>query len=146
MKLVTHCALFSLLLGLVLLIPRLASAQSVVPLGSSQSVTAEPPVARPARRPVTVTLFRDFTFTDYAARPFSFTPPANHGRRWAKIVLVCDFSVSAGRQFDPALVALFLEVPIQHWIDLREGVARRGRSEGSSSLCRPSEDPEPIYA
>ena len=52
----------------------------------------------------------------------------------------------AGRQFDPALVALFLEVPIQHWIDLREGVARRGRSEGSSSLCRPSEDPEPIYA
>ena len=80
-----------------------ASAQNAaqsVPLGSSRSVTAEPPVACPAGQPLTVSLFRDFTFTDYAARPFSYAPPVKPTQRWAKIVLVCDFSVSAGRQFD----------------------------------------------
>ena len=88
------------LLMLILLAPRFAAAQSAVPLGSSQSVCAEPLVARPAGKPITVPLFRDVTFTDYSSHPFSFTPPANHGRHWAKIILVGDFSVSAGRQFD----------------------------------------------
>jgi hypothetical protein len=87
-------ALFSALLA------RPAPAQNAVPLGSSQAVTAEPPVARPAGQPLTVPLFRDFTFTDYASHPFRFQPPAPARQRWAKIVLVCDFSVSAGRQFD----------------------------------------------
>lgn len=91
---------FTLLLGLALLAPRFAAAQSAVSLGSSRSATAVPLVARPAGRSITVPLFRDVAFADYAAHPFSFAPPANHGRRWAKIVLVCDFSVSAGRQFD----------------------------------------------
>lgn len=92
--------IFAFAVFLAALLPSPAPAQNTVPLGSSRSATAEPPVARPAGRPITVPLFRDVTFTDYAAHPFSYTPPANHGRRWAKIVLVCDFSVSAGRQFD----------------------------------------------
>jgi len=82
------------------LLPSPAPAQNAVPLGSSQSVTAEPSVARPAGKPITVPLFRDFTFTDYAAKPFSFAPPGKPKQRWAKIILACDFSVSAGRQFD----------------------------------------------
>jgi len=105
MRFVPRRQLSTLLLGLALLAPRFAAAHSTVSLGSSRSVTAEPLVARPAGKPVTVPLFRDFTFTDYAARPFSYAPPGtlkpgNPKQRWAKIVLVCDFSVSAGRQFD----------------------------------------------
>ena len=92
--------IFAFAVLLAALLPNPAPAQNAVPLGSSRSATAEPPVARPAGQPITVPLFHDFTFADYAAHPFSYTPPANHERRWAKIVLVCDFSVSAGRQFD----------------------------------------------
>jgi hypothetical protein len=92
--------LFAFAVLLAALLARPAPAQSAVPLGSSQAVTAEPPVARPAGQPRTVPLFRDFTFTDYASHPFRFQPPAPVQQRWAKIILVCDFSVSAGRQFD----------------------------------------------
>jgi hypothetical protein len=90
------------LLTTPLLVPASAqnTAQNPVALGSSRSVTAEPPVARPAGQPIVVPLFHDFTFTDYAPRPFLYAPPGGHAQRWAKIVLVDDFSVSAGRQFD----------------------------------------------
>ena len=75
-------------------------APASVPLGSTPSVTADPPAAHPSTKPVAVTLFQDFTFTDFSSHPFRFAPPAPARQRWGKIILVGDFSVSAGRQFD----------------------------------------------
>ncbi|MGI4791831.1 MAG: peptide-N4-asparagine amidase [Janthinobacterium lividum] len=93
-------ALLPLLLAAAALLPGSVSAQSEIVLGSTKTAVADPPVAHPATQPVTVLLFHDFTYTDFASRPFTYTPPAGHIRHWAKIILVADFSVSAGRQFD----------------------------------------------
>lgn len=79
--------------------PRPAAPASV-PLGSSPSVTADPPAAHPSTKPFTAALFHDFTFADFSSHPFRFAPPASARQRWAKIILIGDFSVSAGRQFD----------------------------------------------
>ena len=102
MKLFPTRVLFSvLLLVLAALPPRGVFAQTAVPLGSSRSVTAEPAAAHPNTPPVAVPLFHDFTFTDFSSHPFRLVPPAPAARRrWAKIILVGDFSVSAGRQYD----------------------------------------------
>lgn len=67
--------------------------------GSANTAAADPPVARPGTRPVRVALFSGFRFTDYAPKAFAYQPPPGRGR-WAKIVLVADFSVTPGRQFD----------------------------------------------
>ena len=75
-----------------------AFAQPVV--GSSNSATADPPVARPATTPCTVTLFSNVAFADYSPKSFSYTPPAACQGPWAKVVLSADFAVTAGRQFD----------------------------------------------
>lgn len=75
-----------------------ASAQTPLQIGSPNTAIADPPVPRPATAPITVPLFTNAAFADFSSKPFSYTPPA--GKRWAKIVLVADFSVSAGRQFD----------------------------------------------
>ena len=77
-----------------------ASAQTPLQIGSPNIAIADPPVPRPATRPVTVPLFSNVAFADFSSKPFSYTPPAGTNNRWAKIVLVADFSVSAGRQFD----------------------------------------------
>ena len=77
-----------------------AWAQSRLQIGSSDAATAEPPVPRPATAPITVPLFHDLTFTDYSSHPFAFLPPPGGKRRWAKIILVGDFYVTAGRQYD----------------------------------------------
>jgi hypothetical protein len=70
--------------------------------GSSNTATADPPVSRPSTTPCAVSLYTDFTFADFSAKPFSFAPPTGAGCEgpWAKIVLEADFSVTAGRQFD----------------------------------------------
>lgn len=90
----------SLLFVLLALCPFHAWAQSRLRVGSHNAATAEPPVPRPATVPVAVPLFRDVTFTDYSSHPFAFAPPPGGKRRWAKIVLVGDFFVTAGRQYD----------------------------------------------
>jgi hypothetical protein len=79
-----------------------ALAQSLTPfqIGSHDTVTAEPPIARPHTQPVAVPLFQNVAFTDYTPKMFSYTPPPGAPRRWARIVLTVDFSVTAGRQFD----------------------------------------------
>ncbi len=77
-----------------------ASAQSRLQVGSPDAAAAEPPVPRPATAPLAVPLFRDVTFTDYSSHPFQYVPPPGGARRWAKIVLVGDFYVTAGRQYD----------------------------------------------
>ena len=69
-------------------------------VGSSDTATADPPVKRPATKPITVGLFHDLTFRDFTPKPFRFQPPAGNTRHWAKVILVLDFSVTPGRQFD----------------------------------------------
>ena len=67
-------------------------------IGSGNTATADPPVARPDTTPCVVTLFNNFAFADFSPKPFSFTPACPGP--WAKVVLNADFSIQAGRQFD----------------------------------------------
>ncbi len=82
------------------LLPQIAAAQTPPQIGSPNTVVADPPVPRPATQPVTVPLFSHVAFADFSAKPFSYTPPVSPTGRWAKIILVADYSVTAGRQFD----------------------------------------------
>jgi hypothetical protein len=78
------------------------SAQPIPPpglvIGSANTATADPPVARPDTTPCVVTLFNNFAFADFSPKPFSFSPACPGP--WAKVVLNADFSIQAGRQFD----------------------------------------------
>lgn len=78
------------------------SAQPIPPpglvIGSANTATADPPVARPNTTPCVVTLFNNVAFADFSPKPFSFTPACPGP--WAKVVLNADFSIQAGRQFD----------------------------------------------
>jgi hypothetical protein len=89
--------------GLVLAVSlgaRAAPAADGPVVGSGDVAAADPPLPRPPGRPCEVALFSDVGFTDFAARPFSYSPPASCRGPWAKVVLEGDFSVTAGRQFD----------------------------------------------
>lgn len=79
------------------IIPNEASRGNI---GSANTVTADPPVPRPNEAPCVVTLFRDLTFADFNIKPFAYAPPRACPGPWAKVVLVANFNVSAGRQFD----------------------------------------------
>jgi hypothetical protein len=70
------------------------------PLGSTNTVTADPPVRRPRTTPCVVKLFAGVTFADYSPKSFAYAPPSACPGPWAKVVLDGDFAVSAGRQFD----------------------------------------------
>jgi hypothetical protein len=76
-------------------------------IGSSNPITAEPPVARPHTRPCVVQLFRNLAFADFTPQAFSYAPPAACPGPWARVVLSADFTVTAGRQFDRT-AALYL--------------------------------------
>jgi hypothetical protein len=83
----------------------LASAQVVIvpptpQIGSSNPITAAPPVPRPATKPCVVQLFQNLAFADFTPKSFSYTPPAACPGPWAKLVFTADFTVTAGRQFD----------------------------------------------
>jgi hypothetical protein len=69
-------------------------------VGSSNTATADPAITRPATTPCTVQLFSGVQFADFTPKTFAYAPPAACPGPWAKVVLVADFSVSAGRQFD----------------------------------------------
>jgi hypothetical protein len=69
-------------------------------VGSSNTATADPPVARPGTTPCAVQLYSNLTFADFSPKPFAYTPPAACPGPWSKVVLEADFSVTAGRQFD----------------------------------------------
>lgn len=88
------------LLPLALLALGLPTAQAAPRIGSPDTATADPPVARPHTAPLKVTLFRDLAFADFTPKGFRFAPPPGARRRWAKVVLVADYSVTPGRQFD----------------------------------------------
>jgi len=82
------------------LLPSLPAAHAAPEIGSANTATAEPPIARPRTSPCTVTLFSNLAFADFSPKPFSYTPPADCPGPWSKVVLQADFSVTAGRQFD----------------------------------------------
>jgi putative nucleotidyltransferase with HDIG domain len=44
----------------------------------------------------------------------------------------------SGKQFDPAIVEVFLEVPVERWSDLRAEISRMSPAAVSATLCRPS--------
>lgn len=95
---------YTLLVALACLPALLLNAQ-VVPVsgpqvGSSNPVSAEPPVARPGTKPCVVQLFSNLEFADYNLKSFSYTPPADCPGPWAKVVFTADFTVTAGRQYD----------------------------------------------
>jgi hypothetical protein len=69
-------------------------------IGSSNPITAEPPVSRPHTTPCVVQLFNNLAFADFTPKVFNYTPPPDCPGPWAKIVFTADFTVSAGRQFD----------------------------------------------
>jgi hypothetical protein len=82
-----------------------AQAQVVVvpsspKVGSSNPVSAEPPVTRPNVKPCTVSLLANAPFENFNATSFNYAPPAACPGPWAKVVLTADFTVSAGNQFD----------------------------------------------
>ncbi len=69
-------------------------------IGSSNPITADPPVARPHTKPCTVQLFTNEQFADFNIKDFSYAPPSDCHGPWAKVVFSADFTVTAGRQFD----------------------------------------------
>jgi hypothetical protein len=85
-------------------IPTVLPAQVVVThgpqIGSSNPITADPPVERPHTHPCTVPLFTNEAFADYNIKDFNYAPPSGCPGPWAKVVFSADFTVTAGRQFD----------------------------------------------
>ena len=75
-------------------------APSTPQIGSSNPVTAEPPVPRPHTKPCVVQLFKNLQFADFNTKSFNYTPPAACPGPWAKVVFTADFTVTAGRQYD----------------------------------------------
>jgi hypothetical protein len=69
-------------------------------IGSSNPITAEPPVPRPQAKPCVVQLFSELAFDNFTPKVFSYTPPPSCPGPWAKVVFTADFTVTAGRQFD----------------------------------------------
>jgi hypothetical protein len=69
-------------------------------VGSSNPITAEPPLPRPHTQPCVVHLFDNLAFADFTPKVFSYTPPSACPGPWAKVVFTADFTVTAGRQFD----------------------------------------------
>jgi hypothetical protein len=69
-------------------------------IGSGNTATADPALARPNTTPCVVTLFTNLAFADFSPKLFSFTPPAGCPGPWAKVILNADISIQAGRQFD----------------------------------------------
>jgi Peptide N-acetyl-beta-D-glucosaminyl asparaginase amidase A len=87
-----------------------SSAYAGNPVGSGNTVTADPPVSRPPAKygaPTKVQLFNKLEFNNFNPQNFSYTPPdftppttPNSPRPWAKVILVCDINVTSGIQYD----------------------------------------------
>jgi hypothetical protein len=94
----------------VLLVPGLLMLATALPaqvvithgpqIGSSNPITADPPVERPHTTPCTVQLFTNQQFADFNIKDFNYAPPSECHGPWAKVVFSADFTVTAGRQFD----------------------------------------------
>jgi hypothetical protein len=69
-------------------------------VGSSNPVSAEPPVPHPNTEPCVVPLLTNAAFENFNGAPLSYAPPAGCPGPWAKVILKADFTVTAGVQFD----------------------------------------------
>ncbi|MGA9182736.1 MAG: peptide-N4-asparagine amidase, partial [Candidatus Acidiferrales bacterium] len=69
-------------------------------IGSSDTVTADPPVSHPNTKPCVVSLFSNLEFADFNIKPFDYTPPAKCAGPWAKVIFVADFDETPGVQYD----------------------------------------------
>ncbi len=95
----------SLLSGFGILIAASAAQADAVPqspptIGSPNTVTADPRVARPRTTPCRVRLFDNLKFDNFSPKSFAYAPPAACPGPWQTVVLEADFSVEGGRQFD----------------------------------------------
>ncbi len=62
--------------------------------------------------------------------------PYRKGRSFAEAQV--EIERCSGVQFDPAIVAVFMEVPLERWSDLRLEVSRMSPQTVSTQLCRPA--------
>jgi hypothetical protein len=69
-------------------------------IGSSNTVTADPPIPRPSTTPCIVQLMSSAEFDNFNPVPFTYTPPADCPGPWAKVVFTADINVTAGIQYD----------------------------------------------
>jgi hypothetical protein len=81
------------------LLTAVSSAQNFV-IGSSNTVTADPPVPRPEVKPCVVSLFSGLQFVNFTIPTYQYAPPADCTGPWQKVIFTADFNVTAGRQFD----------------------------------------------
>ena len=77
-----------------------ADAASQPTVGSSNTITADPGVPRPAGTPCVVQLLNGESYADGSSHPFNYAPPAGCQGSWSKVVLEADFSISGDVQFD----------------------------------------------
>jgi hypothetical protein len=75
-------------------------APSTPQVGSSNPVTAEPPIPQPNVKPCIVPLLTNAAFASFSPATFNYAPPAACPGPWAKVILTADFTVSEGIQFD----------------------------------------------
>jgi hypothetical protein len=68
-------------------------------IGSSNTATADPTLPHPKTTPCKVVLFQDYKFDNFTPQSFNYTPPAC-AAPWAKVILVANFSVTKGIQYD----------------------------------------------
>lgn len=75
-----------------------------IAIGETGAAVADPLVPVPSETPCVVQLYTadsaTGTFNNYAAHPFTYTPPAGCNAPWNKVVFKADFNVTTGRQFD----------------------------------------------
>jgi Peptide N-acetyl-beta-D-glucosaminyl asparaginase amidase A len=96
-KLFFPCAALA---ALTLTHAQVVTVPSTPQIGSSNPITADPPVPRPSTKPCVVQLFSNVAFENYTPATFSYTPPSNCPGPWAKVVFTADFTVTAGIQYD----------------------------------------------
>jgi len=77
-----------------------ASASGPYQVGSSNTVSADPNIARPSTTPCVVQLFSGAAFFDFNVENFAYAPPSNCPGPWAKVILEADINLNAGVQFD----------------------------------------------
>jgi hypothetical protein len=92
--------LFPLLLGAASVQAQVSAVPSEPQIGSSNPVSAEPLVSRPATKPCVVPLLTEAEFANFTPNPISYTPPSGCPGPWAKVVLTVDLTVTAGVQYD----------------------------------------------
>ncbi len=69
-------------------------------VGSSNTATADPPVPHPNTNPCKVVLFSHDRFADFNPQTFLLHAARQCPAPWAKVILVADFSVTKGIQYD----------------------------------------------